>query len=159
LKPARHLMPQFVFVITGADGSRLAGMTACWVARISHRPVLYGVAIHHGSHTREVVHDGGCFCIHILGHDQVGLARRFGSVSGFAANKFEGVAWRRGTSGAPVLLDPPAYLDCRVVREVEAGDHTLFVGELVDEGVNRETEPLRHRPEDYADIGQSGEED
>jgi len=158
VKPARYLMPQAVFVVTGAAGEKTAGMTACWVSRVSHRPPLFAVAIHHGSHTRDVVAAGGCFCIHILCRDQVDLARRFGSVSGQQVDKLAGIPWRRGESGAPVLEGVLAYLDCRVVHQFEVGDHTLFVGELVDEGVFREAEALLFRPEDYADIGQAGDE-
>jgi len=158
VKPARYLMPQAVFVVTGAAGEETAGMTACWVSRVSHRPPLFAVAIHHGSHTRGVVADGGCFCIHILCHNQVDLARRFGSVTGQQVDKLARIAWRRGESGAPVLEDVLGYLDCRVVDRFEVGDHTLFVGELVDEGVFRRTVPLLFRPEDYADIGQAGDE-
>ncbi len=158
MKPARYLMPQAVFLVTGAAGDETGGMTACWVSRVSHRPPLFAVAIHHGSHTRDVVEVGRCFCIHILCRHQVELARRFGSVSGREVDKLATVAWRRGASGAPVVQDVLAYLDCRVVSQFEVGDHTLFVGELVEEGVFRETEPLLFRPEDYADIGQAGDE-
>lgn len=122
MKPARYLVPQAVFVITGAAEERTGGMTASWVTRVSHRPAMFGVAIHQGSHTGEVVKAGKCFCLHMLGE---------------------------------VL----AYLDCRVVQEIEVGDHTLFVGQMVDEGVFREGEPLRFCPSDYADIGQSGDEE
>lgn len=158
MKPARYLMPQAVFVITGAGKGTTAAMTACWVSRVSHRPPLFAVAIHHGSHTRDVVAGGRCFCIHILRSDQVELARRLGSVSGHEVDKLAGLAWRRGRSGAPVLEDVLAYLDCRVVEQFEVGDHSLFVGELVSEGVFREADPLYFRPEDYADIGQVGDE-
>ncbi len=159
LNPARHLMPQAVFVVTGAAGGVHAGMTACWVVRVSHRPPLYAVAIHHGSQTRDVVAEGKCFCIHILRADQVDLARRFGSVSGRDVDKFAGLAWRTGAGGAPVLQDAMAFLDCHVVSAGEVGDHTLFVGRLVDEGVLREAPALIFRPADFADIGQSGEEE
>jgi len=157
--PARHLMPQAVFVVTGAAGSVKAGMTACWVVRVSHRPPLYAVAIHHGSQTRGVVAEGNCFCIHILRADQVDLARRFGAASGRDTDKFAGLAWRSGTSGAPVLQDVLAFLDCRVASVNEVGDHSLFIGRLVDEGVLGESSALVFRPADFADIGQSGEED
>lgn len=159
MKPARYLMPQAVFVVTGAAGEKTAGMTACWVTRVSHRPPLFAVAIHHGSHTRDVVAAGGCFCIHILRHDQVGLARRFGSVSGRETDKLAGIPWRRGKSGAPVVEGVLAYLDCRLVSQFEVGDHSVFVGHLVDEGVFADTQPLLFRPEDYADIGQAGDEE
>jgi flavin reductase (DIM6/NTAB) family NADH-FMN oxidoreductase RutF len=152
-------MPQAVFVVTGAAGSVRAGMTACWVVRVSHRPPLYAVAIHHSSQTRDVVAEGNCFCIHILRADQVDLARRFGSVSGRDADKFAGLAWRPGASGAPILQDVMAFLDCQVVSANEVGDHSLFVGRLVEEGVLREAGALIFRPSDFADIGQSGEEE
>ncbi|MCL6450095.1 MAG: flavin reductase family protein [Acetobacteraceae bacterium] len=149
MRAPRDLVSQGVFIVTSAAGSQTAGMTACWVTRLSCRPAWFGVAMHHGSHTREVVLAGGCFCLNIPASDQAGLARHFGRVSGRHTDKLRGLAWRPGPTGAPVLLEVAAYIDCRLVGQVEVGDHTLLIGELVEEGVLRKARPLPFRPRDY----------
>ena len=48
--------------------------------------------------------------------------------------------FRAGSTGAPILTNTPAYIECRLVGTVEKGDHSVFVGEVVDAGVSKEPE-------------------
>jgi len=54
--------------------------------------------------------------------------------------KISGEPFRAGSTGAPVLENTPAFVECRLVTTVEEGDHSIFVGEVVDAGVTQEPE-------------------
>ena len=64
--------------------------------------------------------------------------KRFGLKTGRKTDKFEGLDYETKVTGAPVLKECLAWLDCRVVSYHDAGDHTLFIGEVLDAGVRRE---------------------
>jgi len=59
--------------------------------------------------------------------------------------KLNGFAFAKGATGAPVLADPPAWFECRVLESFHRGDHTIFVCEVVEAGVRSEEEPLTIR--------------
>src|SRR3989442_15935471 len=61
-----------------------------------------------------------------------------------------GFSFGSGVTGAPVLVDPPAWFECRVVETLFRGDHTIFVGEVVAAGVRRNEEPLTLRKAGFA---------
>lgn len=67
------------------------------------------------------------FSINVLGEDQEALSRRFAST---VEGRFEGVVWKWGESGAPLLEGVLAQLECATVRTFEAGDHTVLLGEV-----------------------------
>ena len=95
-----------------------------------------------------MIERGGVFAINILAEDQKGLGRHFGFKSGRKTDKMEGMDYTVGESGAPLLKDTAGYLDCRLYSSVEAGDHTIFVGEVVDSSVSGKR-PLLYRHADF----------
>jgi len=146
---ARWLITNGVYVITANWNDRLNGMAAAWVTRIAAEPVLVAVAIWHENFTYELVRRSGAFAVNILGEGQQELGRWFGRRSGREVDKFSKVKYRLGPTGSPILVDALAYLDCKVIFQRAFGDHTLFVGEVVEEGIQREGAPLVYRHEDY----------
>lgn len=146
---ARWLITNGVYVVTARWENKLNGMAASWVTRISADPTLVAVAIWHENLTYRFVHGSGAFALNILGEGQQELARWFGRRSGRNVDKFARVPYRLGPTGSPILKEALAYLDCRVIFERAFGDHTLFVGEVVEEGVQHEGAPLVYRHEEY----------
>jgi flavin reductase (DIM6/NTAB) family NADH-FMN oxidoreductase RutF len=57
-------------------------------------------------------------------------------------NKFGDIAFKLSGNGCPILEQALAYFECRVVDKIERGDHTVFVAEVIDAGVQREGQPL-----------------
>ena len=139
-----------VYVVGVADGDRRNAFTAAWVTQVSFRPLLLAVSVSPGHASYPLLRAGGAFCVNVLAADQLALARDFGTRSGRDADKLAGVAWRPGVTGAPVLTEAAAYFDCRVVTDVEAGDHRLLVGRVVDGAV---LDPAA-RPLTYAETGE-----
>jgi 3-hydroxy-9,10-secoandrosta-1,3,5(10)-triene-9,17-dione monooxygenase reductase component len=79
------------------------------------------------------------FAVNILSHRQETLSRRFAKSGG---DKFAGIGYRLGVSGAPILEDTLAHLECRLLHAFDAGDHTIYVGEAIDVATGRAEEPL-----------------
>ncbi|MFH0862257.1 MAG: flavin reductase family protein [Candidatus Altiarchaeota archaeon] len=138
-----------VCVVTVKAEGKINGMTAAWYTRVSFSPPLVMVSVAPKRFTHGLIKKAGSFCINILAEDQLPLAKAFGSSSGRTTDKFKGVKYKAGKTGSPILEDTAAYLDCRLAHSYEAGDHTLFVGEVVDAGAS-EKRPLPSRMEDYS---------
>ena len=68
----------------------------------------------------------------MLGKDQKGLAFTFFRPADVSDGKLSGQSFRKGTTGAPILIDAPGAVECRVVSIVEQGDHHIVVGEVID---------------------------
>jgi flavin reductase (DIM6/NTAB) family NADH-FMN oxidoreductase RutF len=128
-----------VVVIAGQHDDQPTGLTVQSFTSLSLDPPLVSFAVGHGSSTWPKLRESGAFSVNILADDQEALCRTF-ATSG--ADKFEGVGWRLGGSGAPILDDVLAWLECRIEVEHDAGDHELIIGRVVDMDVAREGKPL-----------------
>ncbi len=142
--------PTGVYVITAKAGDKINGMTAAWVTQVSFKPVLVGVAIAPQRYTYSLIMDSGMFCVNALPGGAFELAKHFGFKSGRKVDKFENVPYIYGENGLPVLNDAYAYLECKVEKSVELGDHTFFVGSILDgKELNTGAKPLIFRWEDF----------
>ncbi|MGH7506198.1 MAG: flavin reductase family protein [Longimicrobiales bacterium] len=129
-----------VAVIAARTGDgRLCGLTANAVTSLSLRPPLVLACIDHTADSHDCIRDAGVFSVNILAADQERLARRFAAWD--IDTKFEGVAHSPGATGAPLLDDALAWIECTLYDSMIAGDHTIFIGEVVD-GDSREGTPL-----------------
>jgi flavin reductase (DIM6/NTAB) family NADH-FMN oxidoreductase RutF len=134
-----------VYVVGVSDGRRTNAFTASSVVPVSFKPVMVAVAVGNEHASRPVLHSGRAFTISVLKRGQVDLASHFGTVSGRNANKLAEVRWRPGLSGAPILVDALAYVECELASLVSAGDHELVLGRVIDGGVLATGEPLLYR--------------
>ena len=138
-----------VYVITTSSGGIINGQAASWVTRISQEPFWVAVALYERNYTHDLLLESDIFAINVLKEGQQEIARHFGKQSGRKVDKFAGIKFHKAKTGAPILDDCLAYLDCEVIFSRKFGDHTLFIGEIVDEGVLNEGKPLVYRHEDY----------
>jgi flavin reductase (DIM6/NTAB) family NADH-FMN oxidoreductase RutF len=100
------------------------------------------VSADRGSKTLETIFQGGCFAINILAADQEELSNRFAS-SKWEGRRFEGLVCEDGHTGAPLLPEVHAQIDCSLEARHEAGDHVLCVGRVEFMQV-RDVEPLAY---------------
>ncbi len=143
-------LPQGVFVVTVRNGEEINGMTAAWVSQVSFKPALVAVAIAPPRHTFGMIEEAGIFCVNALPKDAFELAKHFGFKSGRKTDKFKGIEYSTALKGSPVLKAAYAYLECSVVSKCEAGDHVLFIGEVVDGNeLDPEAEPMIFRWNDF----------
>lgn len=133
---AQNLLSVFwtpLVVVTADDGTRRAGQVAVSVhgaSIIPDRPRL-SVGLWKTNHTRDVAETAGAFAVHLVRDDQDELIYRFGLVSSAEVDKFAGLDVGTGITGAPLLRDCLAVYECRVVGALDAGDHTLFLADVV----------------------------
>jgi flavin reductase (DIM6/NTAB) family NADH-FMN oxidoreductase RutF len=127
----RRVMGHFatgVTVVTTHDGDgRAHGLTANAVCSLSLVPPLVIVCVEKRAESHLAVARSRVFAVNILAEGQEALSRRF-AVSG--GEKFAGLKWRAGVTGAPILEDSLGYVECRVSAEHDGGDHTVYVGEV-----------------------------
>lgn len=114
-----------------ADGAP-CGLTASAVTSVSLLPPLVLVCVDKESETYPYFSTSGVFAVNILTDRQQDVAARF-AVSG--GDKFAGVPHRIGMTGAPVLEEHLAYVECRIAHAHEGGDHTIYVGHVEAGGV------------------------
>lgn len=105
------------------------GLTVNSLASVSLDPPLVLMCVDRQADSHDCILKAGCFSINVLAADQEDLSRRFASWD--LDEKFQGVAYRTGETGAPILEESLAWLDCRVWASYPGGDHTIFVGEVV----------------------------
>lgn len=128
-----------VTVITAVDGGEPVGMAANSFTSVSLDPPLVLFCAGKNSSTWPRIQAAGSYAVNILGGDQEELSRRFAAKEG---DRFEGVGWRPGVTGSPLLQGALAYLDCTIEAEHDAGDHLLVVGRVVELAIEREEAPL-----------------
>lgn len=121
-------LPSGVTVVTTGNGSDRHGMTASSVTSLSADPPMMLACLHRLAPTSLAVSRSGVYVVNVLAQDHSDLARRFSTPCG---DKFDGLAVGDGVLGAPLLDGAVAHLECRVVREVIGGSHTIFLGEVV----------------------------
>jgi flavin reductase (DIM6/NTAB) family NADH-FMN oxidoreductase RutF len=141
---------QGVYVVTSRDGDIINGMTAAWVAQVSLNPLLVMVSIAPARYSHEIINKSGIFAINVLSRDQIDLGKRFGYKSGRRTDKFAGLTYDTAVTGAPILPDCYAYLDLKLLHTYPAGDHDLFVGEVVAAKIlNPQIQPLVFHKGDF----------
>jgi len=114
------------------------GLTISSFTIVSWHPHLVLVSIDQmASASRHFVTANG-YSIQVLGDDQEAVSMRF---SRHGEDRFAGLEWGVGVTGAPVVRGALAEFDCAIVDRVHAGDHTLYIGE-VKRAASREGRPL-----------------
>jgi flavin reductase (DIM6/NTAB) family NADH-FMN oxidoreductase RutF len=142
-KKALRLFTYGLYVATTAsDDGDTGSMTVNWTGQVSFEPRILSLAVESDSHFLQVIRRAGVFAINVLESGQRDLAGQFGRSTAHVGNKLEGYTHTPGTTGCPLLADALASVECRVVHEQPAGDHVLFLGEVVDAHVNREGDTL-----------------
>jgi len=139
LEALRHLV-HGIYVLTAAHEGKINGMIASWVSQVSYEPPLLMVAVHPNRYSHHLIQEGRAFAIHVLSRDQKPFLARFKGPDPLF--KFSALEWTRGKTGSPILKDCLVYLDCRLVHSLAPGNHTLFLGEIVDAKRMASGEPM-----------------
>ena len=141
----RRVMGNFatgVTILTTAVGEETHGMTANAVCSVSLDPLLVLVCINKQARSHDALGRSGVFALNVLAEEQEHLSRLFADNTVDAEHSLAGVSCRRGVTGAPILVDSLAYVDCRVTASYPGGDHTIFVGAVEDAAILRQGRPL-----------------
>jgi flavin reductase (DIM6/NTAB) family NADH-FMN oxidoreductase RutF len=144
-----HSLTAGVYVIGVGSGDRHNAFTAAWVMQASFDPLLLALSINPDHASYQLLHPSGGFTVNVLKQGQLELAKRFGTRSGRDMDKLAAVRWRPGKTGAPILEESLAYLECELTDRLRAGDHELVLGRAIDGKIlDRKASPLT-----YAETG------
>ena len=129
-----------IYVLTASHEGEINGMIVSWVSQVSHDPPLIMVAVHPHRYSHRLIEKGKAFALHVIPGDRKDLLGRFKGPD--PRDKFASLRWSRGVTGAPLLEDCIARLDCRVHTTISPGNHTLFIGQVVDGRVLSAARPM-----------------
>ncbi len=136
-------IPNALALIGSASGEEWNGMTASWITQLSMDPVLIGVGVDNNAVTHRLISEGGSFTVNLWPADDTKVFVKFSKPAERDGNTLNGRPVRIGTTGAPVFEEAIAWIDCEVRQSIDLGTHTLFVGEIVDAGIDEEEEDQR----------------
>jgi flavin reductase (DIM6/NTAB) family NADH-FMN oxidoreductase RutF len=131
--------PMFVVTVSG-DGER-SGCLVGFAGQVSIDPARFLVCLSDKNHTCRVARSAGRLAVHLLGRDQLALARLFGEQTGDEIDKFARCSWQPGPDGVPVLDDAVAWFSGPILQRAPLGDHVGFLIEP-DSGSRRTAGPL-----------------
>ncbi|MFW6102113.1 MAG: flavin reductase family protein [Chloroflexota bacterium] len=135
-----------LYVIGSRKGDRLNGQIANTVFQVTSEPPTIAVSINRQNLTHEFISESKVFTASILSQDTpLSFIGHFGFKSGREVDKLKDVNYKLGETEAPIVLDHSlAYLEAKVINQVDVGAHTIFVGELVGADVLNEGEPMTY---------------
>jgi flavin reductase (DIM6/NTAB) family NADH-FMN oxidoreductase RutF len=135
-KTALRMIPYGLYVLTAENkDGKVAAATVNWVTQAAFQPPLVVVGVKADSGAHAIIKESGAFGLNVLGKDQKGPAFTFFKSLEREGNSIGGEPFRKGTLGAPILENAPAFIECKLVDTIERGDHSIFVGEVQDAGV------------------------
>lgn len=122
-----------MYVVCSKKGDRFNGQIANTVFQITSEPPTIAVSINKTNLTHEFIKESRGFTAAVLCQaTPLAFIGRFGFKSGRDTNKLEGVKYKIGVTGAPLVLDyAVAYLEAEVIQELDVGTHTIFIGRVV----------------------------
>jgi len=128
-----------VTLITSQDQEGPIGFACQSLQSLSLEPPMVSFAPARTSTSWPRIRDTGRFAVNILTAEQGDLCAQFAKSGG---NKFAGISWTSSGLGCPLIDDVHAWLDCTVVDEFEAGDHTLVLGRVNELHADDSNDPL-----------------
>ena len=137
----RHF-PAGVTIVTirTPDSDKPHGLTVSAFASVSPEPPLIMVAIDHRASAHAMLEQAGAvFAVNILPQEQVELSNRFAWLKD--EDRFAEGTWKTGVTGAPLLQEALAWLECTVYARFRAGTHSIYVGEVQNSGVPHPDDP------------------
>ena len=135
----RHY-PAGVTIVTIKVGDKVHGLTVSAFASVSPKPPLIMIAIDHGHSGYALLEEeGATFAVNILAAEQQELSNRFAWTKD--EDRFLVGDWSTAATGAPILLDALAWMDCTIHSRLPAGTHTIYLGQVQASGVPRPDDP------------------
>jgi flavin reductase (DIM6/NTAB) family NADH-FMN oxidoreductase RutF len=145
-------MSQFasgVTVVTTTFDGHNYGLTVSAFTSVSLDPPLVLVCIDKRVHPHDMISMAGVFAVNILCEDQVELGMRFAGMVPGIADRFDGLEYATATTGSPILSETLGWVDCAVWRQYDGGDHSIFVGEVLQSSTSTKFPPLLYHNREW----------
>ncbi len=150
LKAYMRMFPQGVTVVTTILNGIPGGITVSAFTSLSLNPPLVMIAISKDSTFHDVLIKSGKFAVNLLSKDAKELSERFAGKYG--NDKFNNVRYKIGKFGLPILEDSIAVIECSIWRTYDGGDHTIFIGEVLNIEINKQDLPLIYYNRKYTTL-------
>lgn len=146
-----------LYIVSSHLNGRPNGQIANTVFQVTSEPVMVAACLNRQNLTHEYVSRSGVFSVSVLEKETpMTFIGRFGFRSGRDFDKFEGIDFFWGKTGAPIVREHSiAYIEARVIERMDVKTHTLFIGEVVDADVLAEGEPLTYADYHYLKKGKT----
>ena len=148
-----------VTLVTCRDEGRARGMTANAFTSVSLDPPLVLISVGKLAATSRHISASGAFAVNILSSEQDEIARRFAGRHREMVDPFRDIPYWTGWSGSPILADVVAWVDCALYATYDGGDHTLFLGQIVDVGLDPTRAPILFYGGAFRQLGANGVDD
>ena len=147
-KTALRMIPYGMYVLTSKsqDGREVSAATVNWLTQTSFAPPLVAVGVKSDSTAHAHITDTGVFAVNVIGKDQLDTAFTFFKSLEREGDSIGGQAFVAGPeTGCALLTNSPAWWECKVVSQLDQGDHTLFLGEVLEAGTRAEDQTILMR--------------
>lgn len=146
IKSSLYKISYGLFIISSFKEDQINGQACNTLFQISSKPYTVAISINKDNLTNEYIKASGVFTASILRQNAHNIVRRFGYRSGREMDKFVGGDYFKGVTGAPILKDCLAYLECRVIPEktLDVFTHNIFVGEVIAGKLLLEEDPMTY---------------
>jgi 3-hydroxy-9,10-secoandrosta-1,3,5(10)-triene-9,17-dione monooxygenase reductase component len=141
---ALGMIPSGIFVVTAARDSARAAYVGSWIQQAAFEPPSITIAMNQERPLLALLEPGRGVGVNILGRRQAPLYARFERGFSLDEDPFAGVEIDTAVTGAPLLRDAFAYLDCRIRTMVDAGDHRVILAEVLAGAVRQPGEPMTY---------------
>ena len=143
-------LPSGLYIVGSRAGDRRNGMTLNWATQVSFEPKSIGIGVEKTALTHELVSEGRGFVLNTVDREDRAIVRKFTKPVevDLEAKTLNGFPYREGLSGAPILIQAVAWIECEVRQEVDVGNHTFFIGEVIDAGFQKDEDTPVLRMED-----------
>ena len=140
-----------VNIITSAHASHRYGMTATAMCSVSAEPPTLLVCVNKHASTHEAITKSKVFCANVLRAEDWELSTLFSGLQ-TGEGRFRSRNWSKLATGSPVLVDALASFDCRVVKSLPHGTHTVFLGQVEQVLLGQKGKPLLYSEGQYAKL-------
>jgi 3-hydroxy-9,10-secoandrosta-1,3,5(10)-triene-9,17-dione monooxygenase reductase component len=141
---ALGMIPSGIFVVTTARDSVRAAYVGSWIQQAAFEPPAITIAMNQQRPLLTLLEADCGLGVNILGRRQAPLYARFERGFSLDEDPFVGVEIDTVVTGAPLLREAFAYLDCRVRKMIDAGDHKVVLAEVLAGGVRQPGEPMTY---------------
>lgn len=135
-----------LYVISSTSGDKLNAQVANSVIQVSAEPATVAISINKKNLTHEYIEASKVFAVSILPKSvPLNVIGHFGFKSGREMDKFAELSFKKGQTGAPLILENSlGYLEAEVISSMDAGTHTIFLGKVVNSEVFSEEDPMTY---------------
>jgi len=135
-----------IYIVSSKKEDQINGQIANTVFQITAEPATIAVSINKKNFTHDFITQSKVFAVSVLEQEtDMKFIGRFGFKSGRDQDKFEGINYKIGVTGAPIIMENTiAYLEAEVIQAIDVGTHTLFVGKVVEAENIKKAKPLTY---------------